>query len=483
MLPEILYQKCSRQKTRCPNRIGIPIKGIYFLNVELNFDRGTLVLKGGEGCALPPDFQWDFRVGLFRAPAYRHEIIRQCGKFAFLDNVNRILPPPATRQRVTLRPYQEAALGSWQVSGRRGLVVLPTGAGKTMVALGAIMATGGSALCLVPTLVLLEQWKEELEKFFIGSVGLFGDGTRTLAPITVSTFESAYRHMAEIGNRFKCLIVDEVHHFGRGVRDEALEMCTAPFRLGLTATPLDDQESLRKIDDLIGPTVFKLTTTELKGEYLAPFQLLPIQVDLSPHERTRYETAIQRFRECYSSFIQGSPEAAWVQFVRFAGTTLEGRMALAAWHTARKVLNFPTAKAEVLGSLLDRHPDKKILIFTADTGTAYEISRRFLIMPVTAEIKRTEREEVLGRFRTGSLRSLVSCRVLNEGMDVPDADVAIIVGGVLGEREHIQRIGRCLRPREGKKALVYELVVRDSIEVRHWRRRSKSLGSGTFSQV
>ena len=98
-------------------------------------------------------------------------------------------------------------------------------------------------------------------------------------------------------------------------------------------------------------------------------------------------------------------------------------------------------------------------------------------MPLTCDIGRAERDDVLGAFRQGRLRALVSSRVLNEGLDVPDADIAVIVGGALGVREHVQRVGRLLRPRPGKRALVYELVTRQTLEVSQaWRRRQGLAG-------
>jgi superfamily II DNA or RNA helicase len=116
-----------------------------------------------------------------------------------------------------------------------------------------------------------------------------------------------------------------------------------------------------------------------------------------------------------------------------------------------------------------------VLIFTADNETAYAIAREHLVMPLTCDIGRPERDDVLERFRNGDLRTLVSARVLNEGLDVPDADVAVVVGGALGEREHVQRVGRLLRPSEGKRAAVYELVTRNTIEVGQALRRRQGL--------
>jgi superfamily II DNA or RNA helicase len=141
----------------------------------------------------------------------------------------------------------------------------------------------------------------------------------------------------------------------------------------------------------------------------------------------------------------------------------------------RRLLAFTHAKQQAVQSLLERHRDSRVLVFTADNDTAYAIAREYLVMPLTCDIGRRERDDVLGRFRDGALRALVSARVLNEGLDVPDADVAVIVGASLGEREHVQRVGRLLRPGEGKRAAVYELVTRDTFEIGQARRRRRGL--------
>jgi len=141
--------------------------------------------------------------------------------------------------------------------------------------------------------------------------------------------------------------------------------------------------------------------------------------------------------------------------VRAASRTAEGRHALAAWREARRLLALTDAKRRALQALLARHRDARVLVFTADNASAYAIAREHLIMPLTCDIGRSERDAVL-----------------DEGLDVPDADVGVVVGGALGEREHVQRVGRLLRPSPGKRALVYELVTRHTIEISQaWRRR------------
>ena len=126
--------------------------------------------------------------------------------------------------------------------------------------------------------------------------------------------------------------------------------------------------------------------------------------------------------------------------------------------------------------LLLRHATSRILLFTADAVTAYQIAREHLVPVITADIGRAERAEILERFSRGLVRALVSARVLNEGVDVPEADVAVIVGGAQGDREYVQRVGRVLRPGPQKEAIVYELVTLGTHEVAEAERRRGSLG-------
>jgi len=322
--------------------------------------------------------------------------------------------------------------------------------------------------------VLLEQWTRELSAVYSGPVGCLGNGERRVEAVTVATFESAWRHMQEIGARFRLVVVDEVHHFGDGRRDEALELCAAPFRLGLTATP-PRSPAAEQLATLVGPTVFELAIADLSGRFLAPFQLVTLRLDLDGSERREWELAVAVYRPVLRAFQRECPSADWLDFARAASRTEQGREALAAFRRSRSILSFPSAKRYAVARLLARHGSSRVLIFTADNGTAYAVAREHLVMPITCDISKAERAAALERFRGGSLRALVSARVLNEGIDVPDADVAIIVGGAQGEREHVQRIGRLLRPREGKTAVVYELVMRGTSEVTQARRRRAAL--------
>jgi superfamily II DNA or RNA helicase len=447
--------------------------------MRLIFDHGTLVLVDAPDVDLGfvPGLVWDPRVALWRAPAYRYaEVLAalEIRRMHCADQVGPQGPAPANWRAIELRPYQHGASTAWELAGRAGIVVLPTGAGKTRVAMANLARTAARALCLVPTRALLHQWRQELGRFYAGPVGCLGDGERQLEAVTVSTFESAVRQMPSLGNQFDTLVIDEVHHFGGGLKDEALEMSTAPYRLGLTATP-PDEKALNRLDQLVGPVVYSMGLGDLTGSWLSDFDLVLLRLTLNASERSAYQHDYGHFLKLHRSYSKLHPGATWPEFAKAAAASTEGRAALLAWQRARRLLGYTEAKAQAVGKLLAQHRDSKVLVFTANNDAAYAIARQHLIMPITCEIKRRERAWALEAFRAGELKALVSARVLNEGIDVPDADVAIIVGGTFGEREHVQRVGRLLRPVPGKRAIVYELVTLRTAEAQHAFQRRQSL--------
>lgn len=450
--------------------------------MRLLFDHGTLVLAEAPDLRAEaiPGLMWDPRVGLWRAPAFRYADVLDAlrrRRLPVRDEVPAPLRPNLEPFRsIELRPYQQAAALAWEQAGRRGVIVLPTGSGKTRVATAILAASAVRALCLVPTRALLQQWLSELGRVYAGPVGCLGDGEQRVEAVTVTTFESAYRHMPRIGREFDLLVIDEVHHFGLGVRDEALEMSIAEQRLGLTATP-PEAEAQRRIEMLVGPVVHRENVADLAGTWLADFELVVVHVGLEPDERARYDADNRIFSEVNRQFRKMHPYGTWQEFVSAASQSLEGRRALAAFRRSRRMLGLTRAKRDAVGSLLDRHRGSRILIFTVDNDAAYAIARERLIMPITCDISRAERDRVLDAFRRGELKALISSRVLNEGIDVPDADVAIVVGGAGGQREHVQRVGRLLRPAPGKHAVVYELVTAATSETRRASERRRGLAT------
>jgi len=442
--------------------------------LHLTFDRGTIRIHGSGLADGLPGVLWDPRTSCHRAPAYRLMEICTSARERGVALAGPALGRRDERIAVRvppLRGYQSDALAAWRGFGRRGVVALPTGAGKTRVAIAAIAEAACATAILVPTCALVEQWSRELAQWTELPIGILGDGENRVETITVMTFESAYRRLDRLGDRFRLLVVDEAHHFGAGFRAEALEASVAPFRLGLTATPPPFGSAAgERIRDLIGPVVCEVAVAELAGGHLAPFEIVQLTVRFDDEERAAYTAASEPFAAAARAFRRAhGPATVWGDLVAHLGKTREGRGALAGWHRARAIASLPRAKMALIGELLERHQDRKLLVFTAFAKDAYAVAAEQLIPAITADIGRLEREDLLGRFRDGRYHSLVSSRVLNEGVDVPDAEVAILAGGVLGRRERLQRIGRVLRASPGKSATIYELVTAGTADERRQR--------------
>ncbi|MCW3981748.1 MAG: DEAD/DEAH box helicase family protein, partial [Candidatus Bathyarchaeota archaeon] len=162
-----------------------------------------------------PNSSWDSRVGAFRAMAIHYpevlEFLARSG-LDFKDEVLDSPPCPELTGRTRLRKYQKEALRSWLSAGKRGVIVLPTGSGKTVVAMAAISELNAPTIVLVPTIDLMEQWRVRLRKEFHVEIGAYGGGENTCKAITVSTYDSAYLRAEELGNKFVLAIFDEVHH-------------------------------------------------------------------------------------------------------------------------------------------------------------------------------------------------------------------------------------------------------------------------------
>jgi superfamily II DNA or RNA helicase len=442
--------------------------------MRIRFDRGTLVIDQAPSGIDPEQLlgaTWDDDLAAWRLPAERLSDVRGRLAAKAVRVSDDIAPPDITGQWTLPEPrwYQRDALGAWRDSGDRGVIVLPTGAGKTVVALAAIAELRVATLVLVPTRILLDQWARALEAACPDPIGRLGDGDHRVALITVATYASAVTWAPRIGDRFGLVIVDEAHHVGAWCPAEIFEMLVAPARLGLTATPPDGPAAW-SLAGRIGPTVYTLGVEALRGTALADYTHETIAVELDAVERNAYKRLRGAFGTFYARAQRGQ-RLPWRQFVRDAQRSLAGRDALAAWRASRALLSYPAAKRATLRDLLQRHSGERILIFTADNATAYALARELLVVPITCDIGRTERMEMLARFRAGDVSVLVSAQVLDEGFDVPDAEVAIIVGGTSSQRRHAQRIGRVLRPQPGKRAHVYELVVDDSAELRQVQRR------------
>jgi superfamily II DNA or RNA helicase len=439
--------------------------------LKILYDSGTLVLQGFSGEHVPEGFVYDPRVGLYRGPAicYRALITKlyRAG-VEVVDEAKAYLPLERShRSDREPRPYQLEAINAWVTAGRRGIVVLPTGAGKSFVAELCIAHCDRSCLVVAPTLNLVGQWYDQLSRAFPGEVGVLGGGVHTVEGITVATYDSAHLHVERYGARFGLLIFDEIHHLAGPTVRAAAEFSLAPFRLGLTATLERPDGGHEALFDLVGPVVYRKEIDELSGTYLADYESVCLTVHLEEAERVAYEEARALYREFVEiRGIRMGGAGGWRRFLRETSRSKEGRRAFKAWAESRRLLQATPAKLRLLEELIRRHSEGRIIIFTNDNATVYAISKRMLVPAITHQTALPERQQVLADFASGLLPVLVTSRVLNEGIDIPSADVAIVLSGTSTVREHVQRLGRILRPQPGKRAVLYELVVADSVEER-----------------
>jgi superfamily II DNA or RNA helicase len=438
----------------------------------LQFRGGTIEVTGlPPGAPAPPGCLWDARTACFRAPASAYAAVRRAfgrGDDAVEDRARGYgeLADGARVHREP-RPYQAEALAAWRARQGRGVVVLPTGAGKTWVACLAIDDKRRSTLVIAPTLDLVRQWYDVLRTTFGVPVGVIGGGEYDVRSLTVSTYDSAHIHMEHLGNRFGLVVFDECHHLPGPAYALAARACVAPFRLGLTATPERADGRHSDLDELVGPIVYRKDIVDLSAEggYLAPYDTVRLTVELGPEDRRAHDEARAIYRDFLArNGIRMSSPTGWSDFIIRSARSEDGRRAMAAYRRQRDIAFAAPAKLDYVGLLLDRHRDDRTLLFTQDNATAYEISRRFLVPIITHETRVRERSEILAGLADGGYGAVVTSKVLNEGVDIPDAAVAIVVSGSASVREHVQRLGRVLRARAGKRALLYELVTASTTE-------------------
>jgi superfamily II DNA or RNA helicase len=426
--------------------------------IELFYESGTLIATGASPSGLPESFVWDGRTHQWRAPAsaYRETVLRlretgiphedRAAAFEKLTLESRVAMEP--------RPYQREALAAWRQAppGLRGVVV-------------------------VPTLALLKQWYSVLTDAFGASVtvGLLGGGYHEITPLTITTYDSAYIHTERYGDRFALVVYDEVHHLPSPKNAIIPKMLLAPYSLGLTATPERPDGGHDLLPNLAGPVVYRRSPEDLAGTFLAPFDLVRVPIELTAHERFDYAQA----EAVYKDFLEKhrlpmrSPED-WQRFIMVAATSHSGgREALLAARRRREIREGAMRKGATLETLLRRHWDDRVIVFAKSVEEVYALSRRFLIPGVTYETPARERKEILDRFREGRYRVVIASDVLNEGVDVPDAGVAIILAGSASRREYVQRLGRILRPKDGKRAVLYELITAETGEEHTARRRKE----------
>lgn len=444
------------------------------LFVKLTCSKGTIVIDGD---VPTPYGQWDPRARAYRAMACCYNDIASYLKRSRIPFEDKVINPPpaqAVKGRVELYPYQNEAYNRWVENGCRGVICIATAGGKTFIGLKAIETLEKSTLILVPTLALVDQWVERLRDKLGVEAGVLGGGKNDIKWVTVSTYDSAHIHIEELCDKFALLIADEVHHLFAPGYSQIAEMLAAPYRMGLTSTLF--RSDMRHLDAprLIGGVVYEATHEELAGEYVAPFEHSRVYVDLTSREKDEYE----KLWGIYTGYLERKrlPMRCQEDFhalIKRSAYDPEAREALLARNKALKIAVNSEAKMMFLARKLAESREKTI-IFTMNNSLVYAVSKRFLIPAITHQTSDRERRLILAKFRSGEYRTIVTSQVLDEGVDVPDASRAIVLGGSGSHRQHIQRLGRILRKSGDKIAMLIEVISRETKDADFSRKRGKA---------
>jgi DNA excision repair protein ERCC-3 len=361
----------------------------------------------------------------------------------------------ATGQPFALRRYQREAAAAFAPAGS-GVIVLPCGAGKTLVGLAAMAAVGARTLILVTSTLAARQWREELlarTAIEPGQIGEYSGARKEVAPVTVATYQvlvtrraGRHPHLALLGREdWGLVIYDEVHLLPAPVFRMTAEI-QARRRLGLTATLVREDGREGDVFSLIGPKRYDVPWRELEAQgWVAAADCVEVRVDLTEAERMDYATA--------------KPEE---RYRRAA--------------TAR-------SKLAVIDDLAERHRDDRVLVIGQYLDQLETLGERLGAPVITGQTPVRDRERLFAAFRCGELRRVVVSKVANFSLDLPEANVAIQVSGTFGSRqEEAQRLGRILRPKaDGGRARFYTVVSRDTNDTEFAQRRQRFLAEQGYA--
>jgi superfamily II DNA or RNA helicase len=368
-------------------------------------------------------------------------------------------------------------MAAWRARQCRGVVVLPTGAGKTWVACLAIDDRRRSTLVVAPTLDLVRQWYDVLRTTFGVPVGVIGGGEYDVRSLTVSTYDSAHLHMEHLGDRFGLVVFDECHHLPGPAYAVAARACVAPFRLGLTATPERADGRHADLDEPGRPDRLPeghRRSLERRRLPRAVRHRPPHRRARGPEDRRAHDEARGIYRDFVArNGIRMSSPSGWSDFIIRAARSEDGRRAMAGLSPASATSPFAAPAKLDYGRAAARPSPRgpHAAVHAGQRDRLRDLAAGFLVPIITHETRVRERSEIIAGLADGGYGAIVTSKVLNEGVDIPDAAVAIVVSGSASVREHVQRLGRVLRAREGKRALLYELVTAGTTETSTSARR------------
>ena len=449
--------------------------------VNLYYDKGSIVISGINQI---PYSLIDPRTNQLRAPALHYQDIityLQNSGIQYENNVMDLIPIPNLKIeniQLSLRSYQKKAIENWITAGKKGCIILPTGSGKTIIAIKLIEIVNSSTLIVVPTLDLMEQWTKFLSKYFQNlEIGNIGGGISNITGITVSTYDSAFIRSSFIGNKFAFVIFDELHHLAAPGYRTIAEQFISPYRLGLTATYEREDNLHLDFPRLVGGIVYQSSVNELaKDKHIASFIVEKRYVKLLPEEEIEYHKNYDQYLSYLQELGIRYGQIGLQKLIMISGKNQYARNALLARNKALDIALNSESKIEELRKILIENPQMKTIIFTQHNKLVYLISNKFLIPFITHKSSKQEREDALNGFRDGRYRVLVTSKVLDEGVDVPDAELGIIVSGTGSKREFIQRLGRLLRTKpNNKNAKLIEIIASGTSEINTSIRRKQGL--------
>jgi len=354
-----------------------------------------------------------------------------------------------------IRPYQElAAEGFWH--GGSGVVVLPCGAGKTIVGAAAMAHAKATTLILVTNTVAARQWREELLRRTTlneDEIGEYSGAKKEIRPVTIATYQVMTKKKNGV---YAHLDLFDTHDWGLIIYDE-VHLLPAPIfrftadiqsrrRLGLTATLVREDGMEGEVFSLIGPKRFDVPWKEIEAQgYIAPAECIEVRVNLTEAERLSYATA--------------EPEERY----RYCATT--------------------RTKRDVVEELVGLHAGEQVLVIGQYIDQLDDLSETLGVPVIKGETPIKEREKLFAAFRTGEITCLVVSKVANFSVDLPEATIAIQVSGAFGSRqEEAQRLGRILRPKaDGRGAKFYSVVSRDTIDQDFAQNRQRFLAEQGYS--
>jgi superfamily II DNA or RNA helicase len=447
-------------------------------SVTLEYQKGTIVVKGLDSL---PFSTLDSRTNYLYSNGINYKKITEYlnGKnIKYDDRVLDLLPiSDLPKIKVKLRGYQLEAIENWCLE-KMGSIVLPTGAGKTIIGLKIIEIVNSPTLIIVPTLDLIKQWTKILSRNFDIEIGNIGGGTENIQPITVSTYDSAYIKAAWIGNKFLLIVFDEVHHLPAPSYRLIAETFVAPYRLGLTATIEREDHLEQDFPYLIGKSTFQITAKELaENKYLANYIIERKKTFMSSEEYLKYKESMTIYYTCLKKIgLKMNSNNAFKRLIMMSTNNTMARRALVARNNAIDIALNSRSKINEIRKILGENKDIKTIIFTQHNKLVYEISNDFLIPFITHKSSKEEREDVLTGFKDGRYKAIVTSKVLDEGIDVPDAQLGILVSGTGSSREFIQRLGRLLRPKnDNNEARLIEIISSGTSETVTSERRHRNI--------